>query len=147
MGQSPRTPGDVRSNIMSRSSQIRISLEYEGCSRRLRIFRTPLKKELCMISLRGSLFAIALPAALFVGTAAQAHPKLVSATPAPNSTVAKTAKIELHFNEALVSQFSGVDLARSEEHTSELQSLMRISYAVFCLKKKTQNQLNIYTYT
>src|SRR3546814_1046957 len=27
-------------------------------------------------------------------------------------------------------------LARSEEHTSELQSLMRISYAVFCLKKK-----------
>src|SRR3546814_7251738 len=29
--------------------------------------------------------------------------------------------------------------ARSEEHTSELQSLMRISYAVFCLKKKKQN--------
>src|SRR3546814_2708568 len=28
------------------------------------------------------------------------------------------------------------DLERSEEHTSELQSLMRISYAVFCLKKK-----------
>src|SRR3546814_3379160 len=28
-------------------------------------------------------------------------------------------------------------MARSEEHTSELQSLMRISYAVFCLKKKT----------
>src|SRR3546814_8385112 len=32
---------------------------------------------------------------------------------------------------------------RSEEHTSELQSLMRISYAVFCLKKKKQN--NNYT--
>src|SRR3546814_2937377 len=30
--------------------------------------------------------------------------------------------------------------ARSEEHTSELQSLMRISYAVFCLKKKKQIQ-------
>src|SRR3546814_2693560 len=30
-----------------------------------------------------------------------------------------------------------LDLGRSEEHTSELQSLMRISYAVFCLKKKT----------
>src|SRR3546814_8975664 len=29
---------------------------------------------------------------------------------------------------------------RSEEHTSELQSLMRISYAVFCLKKKTQRK-------
>src|SRR3546814_10563262 len=40
-------------------------------------------------------------------------------------------------------------LVRSEEHTSELQSLMRISYAVFCLKKKnntqrktTKNQIN-----
>src|SRR3546814_7658679 len=30
----------------------------------------------------------------------------------------------------------GADIRRSEEHTSELQSLMRISYAVFCLKKK-----------
>src|SRR3546814_9704233 len=30
--------------------------------------------------------------------------------------------------------------ARSEEHTSELQSLMRISYAVFCLKKKNKEQ-------
>src|SRR3546814_2197807 len=30
---------------------------------------------------------------------------------------------------------------RSEEHTSELQSLMRISYAVFCLKKKTNNNI------
>src|SRR3546814_6725536 len=32
----------------------------------------------------------------------------------------------------------GIFYARSEEHTSELQSLMRISYAVFCLKKKKQ---------
>src|SRR3546814_5439727 len=32
---------------------------------------------------------------------------------------------------------------RSEEHTSELQSLMRISYAVFCLKKKKANQTHI----
>src|SRR3546814_6186784 len=31
-----------------------------------------------------------------------------------------------------------MDEARSEEHTSELQSLMRISYAVFCLKKKQE---------
>src|SRR3546814_1405204 len=31
--------------------------------------------------------------------------------------------------------------SRSEEHTSELQSLMRISYAVFCLKKKTKYQI------
>src|SRR3546814_10527818 len=33
--------------------------------------------------------------------------------------------------------------SRSEEHTSELQSLMRISYAVFCLKKKKKKQHNI----
>src|SRR3546814_1254611 len=32
------------------------------------------------------------------------------------------------------------DRARSEEHTSELQSLMRISYAVFCLKKKKKTK-------
>src|SRR3546814_8404071 len=32
--------------------------------------------------------------------------------------------------------------SRSEEHTSELQSLMRTSYAVFCLKKKTKNKQN-----
>src|SRR3546814_2598411 len=33
----------------------------------------------------------------------------------------------------------GARVVRSEEHTSELQSLMRISYAVFCLKKKKDN--------
>src|SRR3546814_2687430 len=37
------------------------------------------------------------------------------------------------------------ELKRSEEHTSELQSLMRISYAVFCLKKKNNIIINIYT--
>src|SRR3546814_1669274 len=35
---------------------------------------------------------------------------------------------------------------RSEEHTSELQSLMRISYAVFCLKKKNNQQAHIHTH-
>src|SRR3546814_4434035 len=36
----------------------------------------------------------------------------------------------------------GLAVLRSEEHTSELQSLMRISYAVFCLKKKKKNKKN-----
>src|SRR3546814_2646524 len=36
--------------------------------------------------------------------------------------------------------------ARSEEHTSELQSLMRISYAVFCLKKKTNNHYKVHNH-
>src|SRR3546814_10612864 len=42
------------------------------------------------------------------------------------------------------------ELLRSEEHTSELQSLMRISYAVFCLKKKKQHtysQVSYYSLT
>src|SRR3546814_5896174 len=38
------------------------------------------------------------------------------------------------------------DAQRSEEHTSELQSLMRISYAVFCLKKKNSTNTKKYTY-
>src|SRR3546814_4684208 len=37
------------------------------------------------------------------------------------------------------------DVVRSEEHTSELQSLMRISYAVFCLKKKRKHNNNTIT--
>src|SRR3546814_8463151 len=45
----------------------------------------------------------------------------------------------------LIRLFAVTDLSvlRSEEHTSELQSLMRISYAVFCLKKKKQNNTKI----
>src|SRR3546814_6924802 len=42
-------------------------------------------------------------------------------------------------NAVLLLPAFGLDI-RSEEHTSELQSLMRISYAVFCLKKKKQSQ-------
>src|SRR3546814_3907925 len=37
---------------------------------------------------------------------------------------------------------TGLELGRSEEHTSELQSLMRNSYAVFCLKKKINHERN-----
>src|SRR3546814_10013946 len=40
---------------------------------------------------------------------------------------------------AAIPRKGGVFDSRSEEHTSELQSLMRISYAVFCLKKKIEN--------
>src|SRR3546814_1603802 len=39
----------------------------------------------------------------------------------------------------LAVDFNGVIGSRSEEHTSELQSLMRISYAVFCLNKKNES--------
>src|SRR3546814_4075696 len=40
------------------------------------------------------------------------------------------------FRDDVAHRHARVQAARSEEHTSELQSLMRISYAVFCLKKK-----------
>src|SRR3546814_2616604 len=40
---------------------------------------------------------------------------------------------------------TGITFFRSEEHTSELQSLMRISYAVFCLKKKTTTDTPLHT--
>src|SRR3546814_3177434 len=52
---------------------------------------------------------------------------------APNGVIAHDAKGAFDID-ALLARAR----ARSEEHTSELQSLMRISYAVFCLKKKTQ---------
>src|SRR3546814_8162364 len=42
-------------------------------------------------------------------------------------------------SERVTSYEAGIKASRSEEHTSELQSLMRISYAVFCLKKKKHN--------
>src|SRR3546814_5863165 len=51
-----------------------------------------------------------------------------------------------HYSQArqfLISQ-AAIEQKRSEEHTSELQSLMRISYAVFCLKKTRTNTQHIY---
>src|SRR3546814_3855064 len=71
----------------------------------------------------------------------------------PYTTLFRSANASLYFDTGftptdfydgsfIASQFTGnLDIAkeieiRSEEHTSELQSLMRISYAVFCLKKK-----------
>src|SRR3546814_2405215 len=44
---------------------------------------------------------------------------------------------EIALDEVRAADERTLDAQRSEEHTSELQSLMRISYAVFCLKKKT----------
>src|SRR3546814_1676295 len=49
--------------------------------------------------------------------------------------------------ELISASASDVGGYRSEEHTSELQSLMRISYAVFCLKKKTKINLKLNTPT
>src|SRR3546814_5963985 len=50
------------------------------------------------------------------------------------------ASATIRCSSSAVTRFSESRL-RSEEHTSELQSLMRISYAVFCLKKKKKTEL------
>src|SRR3546814_2492063 len=64
-----------------------------------------------------------------------------------DAVVAQLVRAATNICEAFIGQWlvvrDGVEVAplpaeRSEEHTSELQSLMRISYAVFCLKKKKQ---------
>src|SRR3546814_5117971 len=61
-------------------------------------------------------------------------------SPAPCSCMASkgAAMASFHLAVKTIGRSAGRSAtARSEEHTSELQSLMRISYAVFCLKKKT----------
>ncbi len=63
---------------------------------------------------RKTVFAVALAASAVVTTAAQAHPKLATATPAANAVVTAPTKIQLVFTEALVAQFSGVDLTMTE---------------------------------
>src|SRR3546814_5596779 len=56
-------------------------------------------------------------------------------------TAAFASDLQAQFalTDAQLGMLHGTAVIRSEEHTSELQSLMRISYAVFCLKKKTND--------
>src|SRR3546814_6499221 len=56
-----------------------------------------------------------------------------------SSTACRSRWMRMYIRRATSTAASGV---RSEEHTSELQSLMRISYAVFCLKKKNITHQN-----
>src|SRR3546814_5187553 len=53
-----------------------------------------------------------------------------------NGRLEQFGRIDIDHDLLRVWREAGIVVARSEEHTSELQSLMRISYAVFCLKKK-----------
>src|SRR3546814_8437166 len=69
------------------------------------------------------------------------------------AVVTKDGRIAYVGDEAGARAAAGADAAihdlhgRSEEHTSELQSLMRNSYAVFCLKKKNQHSTSRLTHT
>src|SRR3546814_7912955 len=69
------------------------------------------------------------------GTNRLAHPRCRSDQPLAMSDIKIAAGLEL--------RAQPIQQPRSEEHTSELQSLMRISYAVFCLKKKKINSHDI----
>src|SRR3546814_2539280 len=68
----------------------------------------------------------------------------------PDAIAAAAAKVPARLKEDIAFAYARVrdfaqrqrdSVTRSEEHTSELQSLMRISYAVFCLKKKTTQRM------
>src|SRR3546814_3657127 len=70
--------------------------------------------------------------------------KLVSATSSTSGNCASARGVAWQPSHVAPPSVVIVTIIRSEEHTSELQSLMRISYAVFCLKKK--NSKIIITY-
>src|SRR3546814_1388497 len=88
----------------------------------------------------GSSIGISVLQAMTIRNAATVHSRLVETVRPDNPNVAKAmpgldfSSLEslLKVNGEITRQAS---MVRSEEHTSELQSLMRISYAVFCLKK------------
>src|SRR3546814_9983493 len=64
---------------------------------------------------------------------------VASAWPSRFCSSKVSTRSEFHTSERSLTRTSANE-ARSEEHTSELQSLMRISYAVFCLKKKNNRE-------
>src|SRR3546814_7619766 len=79
------------------------------------------------------------------------HPAMYSGCCGPGTLVATTLALRLNSSSASACNCGGAipsAARRSEEHTSELQSLMRISYAVFCLKKKkSASEVTILQYT
>src|SRR3546814_1853754 len=104
------------------------------------------------ISRNGSLCAVRFGPRRLDAEAAQprrAPDAALEAAAVPADAVRRTDRVDLCRHQRLSRQCrdhgrlalrSGDDrLSRSEEHTSELQSLMRISYAVFCLKKKNKH--------
>src|SRR3546814_8990872 len=89
-----------------------------------------------------------------IGIAATLHPSFMKAHNAPHiwegdkmrGIFQLSGGASMGASAAAIVAMAMASPARSEEHTSELQSLMRISYAVFCLKKKKQdinNQYNV----
>src|SRR3546814_3341798 len=102
--------------------------------------------------MRHSILAVSLLAAALSLAGCQSMPPQVSQAGAPTVPVeakagASGSVADDNLNAVLWVQTSAeyraaAETVRSAEHTSELQSLMRISYAVFCLKKKKRKQHN-----
>ena len=74
--------------------------------------------------------AVALSSSLLLSAVAQAHPKLVSSTPAEGANGQAPAKIELHFSENLVTQFSGAKLIMTEMPGMSSHSPMGVKASV-----------------
>src|SRR3546814_5605722 len=84
-------------------------------------------------SRRDGMFDLTGKFALVTGATGGIGNAIAEALHAQGATVALSGT-----REAVLQELAGKLGSRSEEHTSELQSLMRISYAVFCLKKKKE---------
>src|SRR3546814_5189600 len=73
-----------------------------------------------------------------VRSAAKNHAYVAIVTDPADYALVEGGSTTLDDRKRLAAKAYAATAARSEEHTAELQSLMRISYAVFCLKKKTK---------
>jgi methionine-rich copper-binding protein CopC len=83
-----------------------------------------------MSSLKAFSVAAALSAGLLLSAVAQAHPKLLSSTPAEGSTVQAPEKIQLNFSEKLTTQFSGAKLVMTEMPGMSAHSPMGVKTSV-----------------
>ena len=75
---------------------------------------------------RKAILVSAAAMAALLASGAQAHPKILSSNPAANATVGHTNRIEIHFSEKLVGQFSGVDLAMTDMPGMKMNAPMKM---------------------
>src|SRR3546814_4459991 len=94
--------------------------------------KAPLQAVALIVLTAAATTAVVLPVAT-----ATAQQSTVSSAPTPVAGLPDFSRLDEQVGPGVVNVMAQIGgNARSEEHTSELQSLMRISYAVFCLKKK-----------
>src|SRR3546814_8507168 len=94
--------------------------------------------------MKRALLGAAIAALAMNAPAAQAATATGTATAKILRQITLTKTSDLQYATIISGATASTIAVRSEEHTSELQSLMRISYAVFCLKKKKTTTQNIY---